>query len=230
MELYHKFYLKSKKEQNLVLFGIGMIASMLNLGVLIVAFMSGMWLLPILSVAITLSVIAPFFDTPSLKEHGKLIYYSPLFLAENERGGVVTVHGGTLFDYLYVLDRSQNGKQRTNSIIISYLEGILKLIETYEGKDHASVKVRGTTYILNERTAQRIGFRKVETDVLQKLLLVYNYIQLTLSNSIAKAKLSFPNLKQIHTFEASMSDLIRRKKLIIELDKKLKKQLPVMHK
>lgn len=203
--------------------GIGAMAALLNLGVLLIAYTSGIWFLLALSVALTLSVIAPFFDTPSLKEHGKLIYYSPLFLAENERRGVVTVHGGTLFDYLYVIDRNQNGVQRTNFIIHSYLRGILKLIETYEEKDHAGIKVKGTTYILNERTAQRIGFRKVETDVLQQILLVYNYLQLTISNSIAKAKLSFPNLKQVHTFEADISDLIGRKEFIVELEKRLNK-------
>ncbi|WP_148561712.1 hypothetical protein [Pontibacter korlensis] len=104
-----------------------------------------------------------FFDTPSLKENNKLTYYSPLFLADKEKNGVITIQGGTLFNYLYVLDM-QREQQRTSYIIQSYLEGILALIEECGALDTCSSKVKATSYILNKRTAERLGFTEVKTE------------------------------------------------------------------
>ena len=41
---------------------------------------------------------------------------------------MIKIHGGTLFDYVFVIDQKMNGKQRTNFIIQQYLEGLLNLI------------------------------------------------------------------------------------------------------
>lgn len=218
----HGFYLKPKKEQLQIQLAIGFLA----LGVLLVTFyvswMTGFYLLAILSLPVVLSVVAPFFDTPSLMKRGELIYYSPLFLAERPRDGRITIHGGTLFDYVFVIDRKLNGRQRTNFIIQQYLEGLLKLIVANQSGSFENLKITGTSYIINERTAQRIGFEVVETDYLQKGILIYNYFNLLLTYSISKGRLAFPKLGDTKTFETSIGELTKRKELISHLNERLK--------
>ncbi|WP_405604966.1 hypothetical protein [Polaribacter sp. Asnod1-A03] len=177
-------------------------------------------MISILTFAITLSIIAPFFDMPSLKKSGKMVYYSPLFITEKPKNRVIKIHGGTLFDYYFVIDKKLNGKQRTDFIIQQYLQGLLSLIDKYGNE--SEMKLEGTSYILNKRTAKKIGFKIVETDFLQKVILIYNYFNILISNSISKNKLSFPNLKETKTFEANFKDLAQRKDYIEKLNNALK--------
>ncbi|WP_299009380.1 hypothetical protein [uncultured Tenacibaculum sp.] len=186
----------------------------------IISIYSGIYIIGILTFAITLSVIAPFFDMPSLKKSGKMIYYSSLFITEKPKDGLIKIHGGTLFDYYFVIDKKMNGKQRTNFIIQKYLDGLLHLMEEY--KNDKKMKIRGTSYIINKKTAEKIGFEIVETDILQKIILICNYCNILISNSIAKKKLSFPKLNKTKTFEANVSQLLKRKEYIESLNKSLK--------
>ncbi|WP_445721623.1 hypothetical protein [Flavobacterium sp.] len=218
----HRYFLKSNKEQSHIQLKIGIVAFFFNLIILAVAIVSGFYILFILSIVITLSIIAPFFDVPTLKKNGRLIYYSSLFIAEKEKNGTIIVHGGSLFDYVFVIDKTLNGIQRTNFILQRYLEGVLNLIANCEKEHNTSVKIKGTTYILNERTANKIGLKTTKTDFIQKLILTYNYVNVLVSNSIAKKKLSFPSMNNIKTFECEINDLIERKEFIIALNNKLK--------
>lgn len=221
----HNYYLKSEKEQKQIQLKIGLATLILNLIVLTLSLISGWYVLTLLSIAITLSIVAPFFDIPSLKKRGELIYYSSLFITEKEKDGVIIIHGGSLFDYVFVINKKMNGKERTNFILQQYLEGILNLIDIFGKQHNTSVKIKGTTYILNERTANKIGLRIIKTDFVQKLILVYNYVNILLSNSFAKKKLSFPSINNIKTFESEISELIERKEVIEELNNKLKDSL-----
>jgi hypothetical protein len=217
----HGFYAKPKKAQARIQLAVALVAIFANL-VLAIAFVAvGLYPVPLLCVAITLSVIAPFFDMPSLKSSGKLVYYSPLFVAERERNGVIKIHGGTLLDYVYVIDRSLSGKQRTNQILVGYIDGLLSLLRSYRGYNLKKVTVRGTSYIINERTASRVGLRRVENDFVQSLILVYNYINVTISYSISRATLSFPRIADIGTFEGQLSDIAARKELLCNLRDRL---------
>jgi hypothetical protein len=218
--LNHKFYNKNKKQQNNILIVIAICSLIVLLLSAIISIYSGIYLIGILTFAITLSIIAPFFDMPSLKKSGKMIYYSPLFIAEKPKNGLIKIHGGTLFDYYFVIDKKMNGKQRTDFIIQQYLDGLLHLIEKYENDE--KMKIQGTSYILNKRTAEKIGFEIVETDILQKIILIYNYFNILISNSIAKNKLSFPKLNKTKTFESDVSQLLVRKEYIEKLNKSLK--------
>ena len=218
----HKYYLKSNKEQNQIQIKIGLVSLFFNLIVLTLSIFSGLYILIYLSIIITLSIIAPFFDIPALKKKGKLIYYSPLFITEKEKNGIIIIHGGSLFDYVFVIDKKLNGKQRTNFILQKYLEGILNLIDVCEKNNNISVKIKGTTYILNERTANKIGFNIIKTDFVQILILTFNYVNILASNSIAKRQISFPNLNNIKTLESELSELILRKEFIWEVNNKLK--------
>ena len=218
----HKFYIKTKKEQNQIQFLIAFIALIVITASLFISWKTGIYIFGILTFPITISIIAPFFDTPSLKNSGKLIYHSPLFLSERPNNGVIKIHGGTLFDYVFMIDPKMNGKQRTSFIIQQYLEGLLNFIEENENNKADNIIVRGTSYIIKDRTAQRIGFKIIKTDFIQKLILIYNYFNILISYSIAKGKLSFPKLKETKTFETKLNELIERKDFIRNLNEKLK--------
>ena len=223
--MQHNYYLKSRKEQNQIQIKIGVVALFFNLIVLALSILSGLHLLLLISITITLSIIAPFLDTPKLKKNGKLIYYSTLFIAEKEKNGKIIIHGGSLFDYVFVINKNLNGTQRTKFILQKYLEGILNLMETCEKNNNTSVKIKGTSYILNERTANKLGLKIIKTDYIQKLILTYNYVNILISNSIAKRKISFPKISNIRTFESELNELIERKEFIQELNNQLKKSV-----
>jgi hypothetical protein len=91
-----------------------------------------------------------------------------------------------------VLDKTLSGKQRTNLILLKYLEGILNLIDSCEIDNNTAVRIKGTRYILNERTAHKIGLNIIKANIIQKMVLTFNYVNILISNSIAKRKLSFP--------------------------------------
>lgn len=221
-KLKHRFYQKSKKQQISIQFVIAVISLIIILLSILISWKTKCYLISILSISIVLSIVAPFFDTPSLKKRGDLIYYSPLFLAQKARNGILKIHGGTLFDYIFVVDNKMNGKQRTAFIIQQYLQGLLNIVQEFEDGKISNLKIKGTSYVINERTAQKIGFKITKTDNLQKLILMYNYINILISNSIAKGKFSLPNLGNIRTFETELVELKGKKDIIDKLNTKLK--------
>jgi len=218
----HRFYNKSKKEQTRITMLIICGSLMLIITIVVASFIAKTYLLGILLIFITLLIIAPFIDTPSLRKKGELIYYSSMLIGEKPKNGIIQVHGGTLFDYVFVLEKNMSGKERTEKIIQQYFEGLLKLIEKYQDSD---ILVRGTTYILNEKTIKRLGFKVVQTDPIKKIILHLNYVNILISNSIAQKKLTFPNLKNTRTFEASICDLLSRKEYLIDINEKLKSKI-----
>ncbi|MEQ8908933.1 MAG: hypothetical protein RIC95_07060 [Vicingaceae bacterium] len=220
--LKHRFYSKSKRQQRQVQIVIGFAAVFVMTLAICVAWLSGIYLIAIFCLPFLLTIIAPFFDTPSLIKSGKLKYHSLLFLSEIPRKRIVKVHGGTLFDYVFVLDFSQSGKQRSKFILQQYLEGLLALIEELETSGEA-YKIQGTTYILNERTANRIGFKTKKLDFVQALILSFNYFNLLISQSLARKKLVFPKLTNSRTFEATLQELSQHKPMLKELNKQLQK-------
>ncbi|WPR75591.1 hypothetical protein [Algoriphagus sp. NG3] len=170
-------------------------------------------------------MVAPFFDVPALRKSGDLIYYSPLFLAEKPKNGKITIHGGTLFDYVFVIGRNLNGKSRTNLIIQQYLEGLIKLLDHHSRENQENFTIRGTSYILNERTARKIGFKVVQTDFLQRIILIFNYFNLMLTYSIAKGKWSWPSVVETKTFEANLFDLMGKRDFTQKLKESLEERL-----
>lgn len=218
----HRFYRTTQAARNRIQAIIAISAMMGGSLAIVLSVISGFYWIGILICAIILSIIAPFFDTPALKKSGKLIYYSPLFITEKPKNGVIKIHGGTLFDYFFVIDKRMNGKQRTNFILQQYLHGLLYFMEKSEDRKETDFKMRGTSYIINRRTAEKIGFKIVETDFSQKLILCFNYVPILISNSMAKKKVSFPNLNKTKTFEANFSQLLDRKEYLVALNNRLK--------
>ena len=86
------------------------------------------------------------------------------------------------------------------------------------------MKIQGTSYVINKRTAQKIGFQVIETNVLQKVILSYNYFNILISNSLAKNRLAFPKISNTKSFEAEISQLNKRKDYIKKLVEALKNQ------
>lgn len=222
-KLNHRFYNKTKKEQNRILILIAICSLTIISISIFISFYSELYFIGIIITSIVLSIVAPFFDVPSLIKSGKMNYYSPLFLSEKPKNGIIKIHGGTLFDYVFVIDEKMNGKQRKILIIQQYLSGLLLLIEEY--RDNKQLKIRGTSYIINEKTAEKIGFKLIETNTIQKAILIFNFFNIMISKSIANKKLSFPNLSKTRTFEAEISQLIENKRYIEKLNESLKRAM-----
>ncbi|MTI20172.1 hypothetical protein E1176_03995 [Fulvivirga sp. RKSG066] len=156
---------------------------------------------------------------------GTLVYHSPLFITQKSGNNKLILHGGTLFDYVFTIDKSLNGQERKKFIILGYLRGLLSLINAYETGIMTDQSLKGTSYIINERTATKIGFKKVPVDGVQYIILAFNYFTLMAAYSVANAKLSFPKLSEVKTFEASLSELAERKGFIKDLEKFLSNSL-----
>lgn len=217
----HRFYQKTKKEQTRIQVLVGLITLMILLLVIVLSWWTKMYLLIFIAFPVIISLVAPFFDAPSLKESGRVVYLSSLLLAEKPKNGIMKIHGGTLFDYFFVIDSELKGRQRINFILSKFLQGLLKLIEEKKNSNEDELIIRGTSYIINERTARNIGFKIIETDNLQKLILIFNYFNLLVSQSFARGKLSFPKLSNIKTFEMKVSELIEKEGLIKKLSERL---------
>ena len=154
-----------------------------------------------------LSVLAPFFDVPAMVRRGKLRYYSSFLLAEPEEGGMLTLHGGTLFDYYFTLAPAATGVQRQQRVVQGYLRGLLAILE----EEPDSVMVRGTSYIMSHTTASRLGFRNVPTPGTRGLTLVLNYLPLTVGLSYVRRRLTWPRIQRLATYEALVGDLRKRR-------------------
>ena len=217
----HPFYKKSKKAQKRIQLLLSITALLLVVIAIFVSYKTGIYSIGILTFSILLTILAPFLDVPAMKASGKLKYHAPLFLSEPSKNGIITIHGGTLFDYVFVIDKTLSCQQRTNFILQNYTQGLLNLIETTKEQD-PNLKIRGTSYIINTRTANKFGFNAQELDFIQTIILSFNYFNLLISYSIAKNKLSFPSIKNTKTFETTLQELTARKSYIELLNQKLK--------
>ncbi|UII32476.1 hypothetical protein LVD17_01305 [Fulvivirga ulvae] len=169
-----------------------------------------------LVIPILIAVAAPFIDVPVGVKSGQLTYYSPLFIASQERKGEVVIHGGTLFDYYFNL-MTVKPAGRKAIILLSYLKGLIRMVEKYEQEGREELVIKGTSYIINERTAQKMGFRLTKTDGGQKLVLALNYIPILIAYSYAKGKISFPDLSKVITLHATVKELIVHKEAMLKL-------------
>lgn len=215
----HKFYTKTPKQQSTFQLKLGLAAFAVLILLIALSIYTGIYFIAVIGFSIILSLVAPFFDVPSLKKSGRMIYHAPLFITEKPKDGLIKVHGGTLFDYYFVIDRSMNGRERTSYIINEYLNGLLALLEAYTDEPH--LKVQGTSYIINKRTAEKLGFKIIETNGFQKLILIYNYFNILISSSIAKNKLNFPKIGNTITFESTIGELATHKEYIAKLKNQL---------
>jgi hypothetical protein len=135
---------------------------------------------------------------------------------------MLTLHGGTLFDYYFMLDRSKSGTSRTRFILAEYVEGLYQLTLDLEqrGRDD-DLLIRGTTYFLHPRTLKKIGFESIRTLPGQAFILIFNFFNLLIAFSFAKGRISIPPLSDIRTYQARVSDLLQQKERLKELSHRL---------
>ncbi len=207
----HPYFQKSRAEQkrfqrNLVL---GSVLLIVLAGA--VLYLVGLLLLIPLVLVLLLSIIAPFIDVPGLVGAGKMRYYSPFLLCEAEKNQKLNLHAGTLFDFYFMFPKAMPAAERKRLAHAGMIEGLLNLISCHENSERPKLKVRTTTYILNQRSARKLGLEKQPTDLLHTLILYYNYFNLMASYSLLNRRLSFPSVRSIQTFEGDMAALIKRK-------------------
>ena len=211
------FYLKEPHQQNRYLTRLALKAVLINVAIGGLFFIVGQPFLVAFSLWISLQILAPFYDVPAMVKSGKMAYCSPLLLAEKETKGQIVLHGGTLFDYHFTINKAWNAKQKTSFVIQQYLLGLLKLIETKQD----DIVLTGTSYILNARTAERLGFKQVPTNGVQKIILYFNAINLMVSASMIKGRWVIPPINRVNTYRATVSDIKANKKFIQSLAQKL---------
>lgn len=150
---------------------------------------------------------APFIDTPSGRQSGKLVYYGPLLIGEKARRGKVVLHGGTLFDYIFTLDELKPGRERTAAVIF----GIKSGLENLAAGDLADETVlEGTSYFAGERTIRRYGFRTAPISFFRFAILVFNYPLLIVAKRYVKGRWEFPSPGNFRTFRGTVGELRRR--------------------
>ena len=128
-----------------------------------------------------------------------------------------------MFDYLFVLNRNDPPSTRSRMILLSYVRGMLALIKEYDNEPDTIVE--GTSYIINARTAAKVGLSQVPTNGLQKIIIMLNYLVLTASYSLVKSKLSFPKISDVKTYKATIADILNQQHFLIYLEKKLGKSV-----
>lgn len=216
----HKFYLKSKSQQNLY---FTLLIGGLCLVVLFIGLLSWYFdnyfinvLIPILALN-----VAPFLDVPMGKRKGRFMYFSACFITEWHPDGRLILHGGTLFDYWFTIDKRMSAKERLRLILKLYLEGLLNLINYFEEKKEADIRIIGTTFFINKRNLNRLGFEVVPTSVFQALLIGINYFTISGALSFVNRSLTFFSFKNMYSFETDLSTLSDKKEIITQLYKHL---------
>ncbi|TQI71140.1 hypothetical protein JM79_2066 [Gramella sp. Hel_I_59] len=218
--MQNRFYQLSQKEKRKFYLNLTTIILVILIPVFALSFYFKIYFLAPLIFWILLSITAPFFDIPSMIKNGKLKYESSLLISEKEKNNQIKIHGGSLFDYYFVLNDQDKGSKRRNIILLEYLNGILEIIESNIEKPN--LKITGTTYILNERTANKIGFKVQKMDTIQLIILLLNYPNLIFTKSFSHKKLSFPDLKKIKTYESSIKELDENKQKITKIRNTIK--------
>ncbi len=217
----HRFYVLSDKQQRR--FQLKLIGLYVLLNILLGSVFTflGVPFVTLFVLSVSLSVLAPFIDVPSGIKAGNLIYYSPLLIAEKVKNNSLALHGGSLFDYYFVLDSSQTAQQRKKQVLSGYVAGLIKLIEHYEQQQHKNITIKATSYIINPKTAQKVGFNQVQTDGLQTLLLYFNWVNISCSMSIIKGRLSFADISKVYSYQGKLEELIARKAYLKALQARL---------
>lgn len=106
------------------------------------------------------------------------------------------------------------GAENTRLLYGSLLE-IVRRIEANELPD--TVEIRGTSYFFSESTVKRLGFDVKAAPFLEKVNIVFNYIDLNCLYSISKDKLTFPKLNQIKTATTTGKKLLAHKMTFIKI-------------
>lgn len=134
----------------------------------------------------------------------------------------IDLHNGSSFDYLTKMSHVQPGIEWKNKMLYYYLSALLNIIHDIENKKLSpDISIRGSSYFLSQRSADKLGFTVNKTSFIEKLNISLNYIDLIWMYSLSNKKLSFPDLKNMTTVKTNAADLLKAKNTIMALHSRL---------
>ncbi len=198
---------------------IGLLALViLLLGALTIG--SSMYALGLL-IFVPLQLAAPFLDTPAGIRKGTLRYAAPLCIIQPVKDKGVVLHGGTLFDYWYVLRPYPSFRLRKKRLLYDMVRGLRLEAERAQAEDRLDQFVRGTSYFINLRTATRFGLQPVSRDWGQILILWFNAAQVTAAYTIMRGRLAWPPLHRVQTYTGTWNAIYKNRKMLETLERRL---------
>lgn len=221
MKVVHRYYILPRRDQKRKLWSFVFNLLILVAIIVFMAWSTGVWFLLIL-IQPVLSVFASFIDVPTARKNGSLVYYSPLLLSSALKHNKIQLHGGTLFDYYYTLSIHKSESRNKKAILYSYIEGMINMLDSFS-KDQDDVKIEANAYFINPHTAERLGFKKVKTKNAQKIIMLLNYVPITISYTIAMGKLSFPNIFSLKSYESTMGELRKNRSKLFTMFERINK-------
>ena len=172
---------------------------------------------PILFLIIPLlKVFNHFSFAPLLRLIGYLHYYSPLLLIIKRKKNIWEIHGGNMFDFFINMKWNNKGTQAQRLVISNYLKGLLEIINEIERSKKVNFELFGISYILNEKTAKKLGFSVEQVKLRRKFLFFLDYINLAIMYSFSKGEVSFPNILKTVKVSINSCDLLKSKNKITE--------------
>lgn len=213
MRVVHRFYILPKRDQRRKLWSFVFNLVIMIAVIVFMAWSTKFWFLLVL-IQPVMSIFSSFIDVPMGRKKGNIVYYSPLLLSSAIRNNTIQLHGGTLFDYYYTLSMQKSESRNKKAILYSYMEGMINMLNSFNEKQD-NIKIEANAYFINSHTAEKLGFEKVKTKNSQKLIMIFNYLPITISYSIAMGKLSFPNILSLKSYESTIGEL-RENRAILE--------------
>ena len=155
--------------------------------------------------------IIQFLITPLLTCLKLYHYYSPMVVSFGNNK-VIDLHNGTSFDYLMDMRNVKPGIDWKRKMLIHYLKAFIAIINKMEtGQMDKSITVRGSSYFISNRSAEKIGFTIHKAAFAEKINIVLNYFDLIWMYSLANGAIMLPNLKDIKTVKIDGESLIKKK-------------------
>jgi len=221
MKIVHRYYILPKRDQKRKFWSF--VFNLLVIGGVIVfmAWSTKIWLMLLLLQPL-LSVFSSFIDVPVGRRKGNIVYYSPLLLSSALKNNKIQLHGGTLFDYYYTLSMHKSESRNKKAILYSYMDGMLNMLDSFN-QDQDELKIEANAYFINPHTAKKLGFKKIKTKNLQKLIMLFNYLPITISYSIAMGRLSFPNIFSLKSYESTVGEFRKHRPILVALFERINK-------
>jgi hypothetical protein len=174
-----------------------------------------------LLIFIPLQLAAPFLDTPAGIRKGTLHYAAPLCILQPVKDKGHILHGGTLFDYWYVLRAYPSLRFRKKRLFHDMVSGLRREADRAHSEERLDQFVRGTSYFINPRTAQRFGLQPVSRDWGQTLILWFNAAQITAAYSLIQGRLAWPPLHRVQTYAGTWRTIRENRKFLEALEGRL---------
>lgn len=157
-----------------------------------------------------------YLTTPIFKWIGYYQYYAPMFFLMPFTPRYFEIHLGTSWDFF--MNNTNSLKDTMSNIAL----GLFKLSEDIEkGKYDKRAWFKGNTYYLKESTVKNFGFRSRKLNLIENVLFMMNYIELTVLISLSKRRFMLAPIKNLQIIEISAEELVARKNVYLNLFRRL---------